>query len=82
MAECNQCYVMSDGSIKLCYECLEKRIKELEAVLEKANIALVNWKPEDLWFPEVKRDYDELMEDIEKALKGVKYGDCKEMDRS
>jgi len=37
---------MSDGTIKLCYECLEKRVKELEDENDKYGNALVridNW---------------------------------------
>lgn len=33
---CKQCFEMSDGTIKLCYECLEKRIEELEAGINRA----------------------------------------------
>lgn len=39
MSKCKRCFVMSDGSIKLCYECLEARIKELETALMRID----NW---------------------------------------
>jgi len=31
MAKCKQCFVMSDDSIKLCYDCLEAKSENLEA---------------------------------------------------
>ena len=36
MAECNQCFKMSDGTIKLCYECLEAENKALKKRAESA----------------------------------------------
>jgi len=35
MSKCKQCFVMSDGSIKLCYECLEAKNEELEVALQR-----------------------------------------------
>ena len=62
MSKCKQCFVYSDGDIKLCYDCLEKRIKELEAVSDKYENALVridNWSkayPRDIFLkPDLKR---------------------------
>lgn len=37
MSECKQCFIMSNGTTKLCYECLEERIKDLEAENKRLN---------------------------------------------
>lgn len=38
-AECKQCFEMSDGSIKLCYECLEVKNKALEALRDTISVS-------------------------------------------
>ena len=58
MAECNQCFKMSDGTIKLCYECLEAERTKYKNVLEFLVVSKANDR--------VK------MECVKRALKGGK----------
>ena len=46
--------------------------EKLVEALKEAEVALLNWNPEDPWFPEIKRDFSELMKDIEQALEAEK----------
>jgi len=48
----------------------QRRIKELEAALVKSQKALLNWNPDDHFVPEVKKQFDKLMEEIEQVLEG------------
>ena len=46
--------------------------EKLVEALKEAEVALLNWNPEDPCFPEIKRDFSELMKDIEQALEAEK----------
>ena len=62
MSECKQCFVYSDGDIKLCYDCLEYRVKELERLLSTVQVQYD-------WYHSIQ---EQTLKEIEQALKETK----------
>jgi len=44
--------------------------KQLKKVLNKAEFALLQWNPADMFFPEIELQFAELIDEIHNALKG------------
>lgn len=69
--KCNQCFTMSDGTIKLCYDCLEKRLEELESLLDE--IEAVSCGEKQIESDGVYNDSDGLLW-IYKRIQALKEG--------
>ena len=45
-------------------------IKELKIALKKARVVLLNYNPKDDWFPQIEKQFSDMMNEIEQVLKG------------
>ena len=54
-----------DG-VSMIVEC--KHYEKLTKALNKAEVVLLNYAPKDMWFPEIKQQWSELMDEIHKLL--------------